>query len=65
MMVIKTTDNDGYLFLFFASMLNLVTLGNDENVTNWISTSLSSEKLKPFDTNLEPTMPNLSNGRVR
>ena len=45
MMVIKTTGNDGYLFLFFASMLNLVTLGNDENVTNWISTSLSSEKI--------------------
>ena len=65
MMVIKTTGNDGYLFLFFASMLNLVTLGNDENVTNWISTSISSEKIKPFDTNLELTMPNLSNGRVR
>ena len=22
------------------------------------------EKIKPFDTNLEPTRPNLSNGRV-
>ena len=26
-----------------------------KKVTNWISTGISSEKIKPFDTNLEAT----------
>ena len=33
-------------------------------VTNWVSTRISSEKIKIFDNNLEPTMSNLANGRV-
>ena len=29
-----------------------------------MSTGISSEKIKWFDTNLEPSMTNLANGRV-
>ena len=32
------------------------------NVTNWVSDGISSEKIKLFDTNLEPTMSNLDHG---
>ena len=45
-------------------MLNPVTLDNNKKVTNWVSTRISSEKIKPFDINLEPTKSNLANGRV-
>ena len=44
-----------YSFLIFKS---------SKNVTNAILTGISSEKIKLFDTNLEPTMSNLANGRV-
>ena len=33
-------------------------------ITKQISTGISSENIKSFDTNLEPTMSNLANGRV-
>ena len=46
-------------FLAFAPMLNSVILDSNRNVANWISTGISSEKIKPFDTCLEPTMSNL------
>ena len=45
-------------------MLNLLSLDSNKKVTNWISTGISSETIKPFHTNLEPTMSNLANGRV-
>ena len=46
-------------------MLRSLTLDNNvKKVTAWILTGISSEKIKAFDTNLEPTMSNLANGRV-
>ena len=45
-------------------MLSFLILDNNKNVTNWIATGLSFEKIKPFDTNLEPAMSNLANGGV-
>ena len=43
-------------FLVFALMLNPLTLNKNKKVTNWISTGVSTEKNKPFDTKLQPTM---------
>ena len=55
------TGNDGYQnFLGFASMLILSILDSHKKVTNWILTGISSEKIKPCDTNLKPTMSNLN-----
>ena len=45
-------------------MLNLLTLDNNKKVTNWISTGVSPEKTKPFDTNLTSTVTNLANSKV-
>ena len=57
--------NDDYEnFLVFAPMLSSLILGSNRNVTNWISTIISSEKIKPFNNGLEPTISNLANGRV-
>ena len=39
-------------------------LDSNNKVTNWMSTGISFEKIKPFDTNLELSMSNLANGRV-
>ena len=59
------TGNGGYQnFSVFAPMLNSIKLDSNKKVTNWILRGISSEKNKPFDTNLEPTMSNLLNGRV-
>ena len=59
------TGDDGYQnFLVFVPMLSSLTLDNNKRVTNWILTGVSPEKIKPFATNPEPTMPNLVNGRV-
>ena len=63
------TGNDCYQnFLVFASMLNIskssLILDSNKKVISWILTGISSEKIKPYDTNLEPTMSNLANGRV-
>ena len=59
------TGDDGYQnFLVFAPILSSLTLDNNKNVTNWISTRISSEKIKTFDTNLEPNMSNLADSRV-
>ena len=44
-------------------MVSSLILDSNKKVTNWISTGISSEKIKPFDTNLEPTMSNLANTR--
>ena len=59
------TGDDGCKnYSTFASMLSSLILDSNKKVTNWISTRTSSEIIKPFDTNLEPTMSNLANGRV-
>ena len=39
-------------------------MDNSKNVTNWISTGSSPEKIKPFDTSLATIMSNLANGKV-
>ena len=52
--------DDGYQnFLVFAPLLSSLILGSNKKVTKWIS--ISPEKTKPFDTNLEPAMSNLDN----
>ena len=57
--------NDGYQnFLVFAPMLSSLILDCNKKVTNRISNGISSEKNIPFDTNLEPIIFNLANGRV-
>ena len=45
-------------------MLTSLILDSNKGVTNWILTVISSERIQPFDTNLEPTISNLVNGRV-
>ena len=53
------TSNNGYQnFLVFASMLSSLI------VAKWISNGISSYESKPFDINFEPTMSNLTNGRI-
>ena len=57
--------NDGYQdFLVFAPMLSFLILDANKKVTSWISTREGSGKVQPFGTNLEPTMPNLTNGSL-
>ena len=56
------TANDGYqFFLVFAPMLNSLTL---DKKNYRISIPVSPEKIKPFNTNLELTVSNLTNCRV-
>ena len=51
------TGDDGYEnVLIFPPMLSSLMLDNNEKVTNWISAGISSEEIKPFDTNLEPSI---------
>ena len=58
-------DNQSYQsFLVFPPMLNLLIFDSNKKGNNWVSTRISSENIKPFDTNFEPTMSNLANGRV-
>ena len=58
--------NDSYtIFLVFAPMLSSLILDSNKKVTNWISTGISSQKIKSFNTNLEPTMSSLTNVRVK
>ena len=59
-----TGDDDYQNILVFGPMHNSLILDSNKKVTNWISTELSSKKIKPFNTGLEQTMSNLANGRV-
>ena len=45
-------------------MFSSLILHSNKKFTNWISTGMPFEKNELFDTNLEPTMFNLANGRV-
>ena len=45
-------------------MLSSLIFDSNKKVTNWISTGILSGKMKSFDTNLELTMSNLTNGTV-
>ena len=52
------------IFLLLAPMISSLTLNSNEKVTNCISTGISPEKIKPFDTNLEQITSSLANGQV-
>ena len=57
--------NDGYQnFPVFIPLLSFLILDSNKKVTNWISSKISFEKFKLFDTHLEPTMSNLANDIV-
>ena len=59
------TGHDGYQnFLVFAPMPISLILVSNRKVANWISTRISSEKIKSFDTSLEPLMSKLADSRV-
>ena len=54
------TGSYGYQdFQVFAPILSSLVLDRNKKVTNWISTGISSAKIKIFNANLEPTMSNL------
>ena len=48
-----TGDNGYQSFTVFAPIVSSVTLDNNKNLTSWISTGVSSGKLKAFDSNFE------------
>ena len=57
-----STGNDGYLnFLVLVLMISSIVLGSKRKAANWISNKMP---FKPFDTNLELTMPNLANLKI-
>ena len=57
------TGDDYYKnFLVFSLVLTSLTL---DKVTYLVSTVISSEKIKLFDTSLEPTMSDLANRKVK
>ena len=58
------SHNGYHNFLVFASMFSSLILDSNKKVTNWKSPGKSSEKNKPFGDKFEPTMSNLTNGRV-
>ena len=62
------TGNDGYqkftVSMVFAPMPSSLILDINKKVTHWILTRILFAKIEPFDTNLEPNMSNLANGRV-
>ena len=59
-----TADDGQQNFLPFAPILSSLIVDSNRKVTDWILTGISSEKVKSFDTGIEPTMSNLANGRV-
>ena len=59
-----TGDNGYQHFLVFAPMLSSLILDSNKNVFQWMSTGISSNEIKAFDTDLEQTMSNLANGFV-
>ena len=50
-----TGDNGYKNFIVFAPILSSLILDSNKKVTNWMSISISSEKIKPFHNDLEPT----------
>ena len=59
-----TGNNSSQNILIFTPMLRPLTLDSNKKGTKWILIGISPEKIKPFDTNFEPTMSNLTNGTV-
>ena len=59
------TGNDCYqICLVVGLILSSLILDSNKNVTDWILMGISSENIKLFDTNLEPIVYNIANGRV-
>ena len=55
------TGDDGYQnFSVLAPIRNSLTFDSDKEVIYWISTGILSGNIKPFDSNLEPTISVLS-----
>ena len=48
-------DNGYKNFKVFAPVLSSLILDSNKKVTNWMSISISSGKIKPFHNDLEPT----------
>ena len=59
-----TGNDSNQNFMVSFPMLSSITLVSNKKVTSLILTRISSEKINPFDTNLELAMSNLANGRV-
>ena len=58
------TGDDVYqIFLGLAPILSSLMLDSNRKVTNWIWTRILSEKVKPFDSDLELRISNLANSR--
>ena len=56
--------NDSYQnFLVFAPKFSYLILDSNNKI-DWILTRISSEKIKPFDTNFEPTLSNLAKSKI-
>ena len=56
-----SAGNNGYQnFIVFSPVLSSLILDSNTKVTNWILTGISSEKVKLFDTGLEPKMSDLN-----
>ena len=60
------TGDDGFQnFLVFVPMPSSLIRDSNKEVTNCISTGILSQKIKPFDINLEPTMSGSVNGNLK
>ena len=60
------TGNNGYQkFQVFAPLLNSLIFDRNKNVINWMLTGISSERIKPFDTNIEPKISSLDNVKLK
>lgn len=51
-------------YFSFCPNAQFTNIEYDKKVTNWVLTKTLSEKIKSFDTSLEPPMSNLANGRA-
>ena len=57
-----TGDDVYHNFLAFAPILSCLILDSNKKALNWISTGISSKKIKPFDASLELTISCLAMG---
>ena len=57
------TGNDGNQKVFATIFIPIILYSKKKSYL-WISTGISSENIKPFYTDLEPTMSTLANCRV-
>ena len=55
-----TDNNDYQIFLVFAPIFSSLKLDSNKKATTRISIRVSPETIKPFDNNLESTLPILA-----